>query len=116
MRRFTIICIAAAGLLLAGCGIRQAARDLTGSLAPDAVSLADRCAGAMRQALPSANIRVDNETSQNTGINTMTARVEGTRTEYPQDSAIARDVAVECHFDGEMLVDFHWTKGAPQQR
>jgi hypothetical protein len=115
MRPLATICMAAAGLLLAGCGIRQAARDLTGTLAPDAVSLADRCADAMRRAIPSANIRVDNETSQNAGIDTMTAHVEGTRTEYPEDKEIVREVAVECRFDGQMLVDFHWTKGAPKR-
>jgi hypothetical protein len=114
MHRFLICAVAALCLASAGCGIRQAARDLSGSIAPDSVSLADRCADIMRRALPTANIRVDSETSQNTGIDTMTARVEGQRGEHPQDQSITRDVAVECHFDGDMLLDFHWTRGAPQ--
>ena len=97
--------IAAAGLL-GGCGIG-------GKIAPDTVSLADRCADIMQRAMPFADIEIGKRISEGTGIRTITARVEGTRDDLPKDAPGDRDLAVECQFDNNILTGFRWTKGGP---
>jgi hypothetical protein len=111
MRPFAAICILAAGFPLAGCDIAQ---HVLGAINPDTVSLSDRCAEFMTAAMPFADIAIDTRTAENSGINTIIARVAGRRTDHSADRTIARDLAVECQFDGGVLTDFHWTKGAPQ--
>ncbi|HEX7966660.1 MAG TPA: hypothetical protein VF502_00460 [Stellaceae bacterium] len=95
------------GLLpLAGCGIREA-------------SLGDRCADAMKQAFPGGSIKVTNsqvaQDSTGASLTAMIARVDGVRTEVPAEGPLARDVAVECRFEENVLTSFRWTAG-PLQR
>ena len=95
------------GLLpLAGCGIREA-------------SLSDRCADAMKQAFPGGGIEVTNAqvTQDSTGasLTAMVVRVEGVRSDVPAQGPLARDVAVECRFEENVLTGFRWTAG-PLQR
>jgi hypothetical protein len=114
MRRYAVIPALAAGLLVTGCGAGEWAHDVGGRINPDSLGFADRCANMMKAAMPFADIDITARTSQNTGISTMTAQAAGTRTDNEKDPSIARDVAVECKFDSNVLIDFHWTKGAPQ--
>jgi hypothetical protein len=95
---------------LAGC---DWAKDVSGRVNPDTLSLADRCANFMKAAMPSAEIEIEKRTSENTGIRTITARVEGTRTDGAKDAPIERGLAAECHFDNNLLTGFQWTKGGP---
>jgi hypothetical protein len=83
----------------AGCGIK-----------PD-VGLAERCADIMRLAYPSATIDITSREASATGLTTITAAVEGVRTDLPPDAAVARNLAVECRFDENILTAFRWTAG-----
>jgi hypothetical protein len=95
---------------LAGC---DWAKDVSGRVNPDTLSLADRCANFMKAAMPSAEIEIAKRTSENTGIRTITARVEGTRIDGAKDAPIERSLAAECRFDNNLLTAFQWTKGGP---
>jgi len=113
MRHFLVCGVAAACLALTGCGVGEWAHNVGGRINPDSLGLADRCANIMKAAMPSADMDIKSRASQNTGIDTMTAQVTATRTDHPDDKGIARDLAVECKFDDGVLIDFHWTSGAP---
>lgn len=82
-----------------GCGIR-----------PD-VGLADRCAAIMRLAYPSTTIDITKREASATSLTTIVASVEGVRTDLPPDQPLARDLAVECRFDENILTGFRWTAG-----
>lgn len=110
MRAPAALVLAVTAGLLCGC---DWAKDVGGRVNPDSLSLADRCANFMKAAMPSAEIEIAKRTSENTGIRTITARVEGTRTDGAKDAPIERDLAAECHFDNNLLVGFQWTKGGP---
>jgi hypothetical protein len=91
-----------AAALLSGCGIRD-------------VGLADRCTDLMEEAFPGGKFKVtkaeaapDPAAPSITGV---VARVEATRTDVPAGGALAHDVAVECRFEGNVLIQFRWTKG-----
>jgi hypothetical protein len=78
----------------------------------DSVGLADRCADIMKRAAPFTDIELGQRTSENTGLRTMVARVEGTR-DLPKDAPGERDLAAECQFEDGILTSFRWTKGGP---
>jgi|SRR5579862_9683864 len=96
---------------LAGCEWTQ---HVAGTINPDSLSLADRCAEVMKAAMPFAKIEITKRTSQGTGIDTIVARVEGRRSDLPKETTTALDLAMECQFDNNVLVGIHWTKGAPR--
>jgi hypothetical protein len=96
----------AAAALLGGCG-------LGARIAPDRLSLADRCADIMARAMPFADIEIVKRSSEGTGIRTIAAQVEGTRTDLAKDAPGDRDLAAECQFDDSVLTGFRWTKGGP---
>src|SRR6185437_14247515 len=96
--RVALVMLACAGLL---CSCDWA-KDMSGRVNPDTLSLADRCANFMKAAMPGAEIDFGKRTSENTGVRTLTARVEGTRTDGP----IERDLAAECQFDNNLLTGF----------
>jgi hypothetical protein len=112
--RILICAVAACSLTLTGCGLGEWAHDVGGRVNPDSLSLADRCANVLKAAIPSAEMDIKSRTSQNGGIDIMTAQVTATRTDHPDDTGIARDLSAECKFDNTVLVDFHWTSGAPK--
>jgi hypothetical protein len=92
----------ATAALLSGCGIRE-------------VGVADRCTDLMEEAFPGGKFKVtkaeaapDPAAPSITGV---VARVEATRTDVPAGDALAHDVAVECRFEGNVLIQFRWTKG-----
>ena len=99
-----------AAVLLAGCDWSQ---KMAGRIAPDTVSLADRCGEIMQKAMPFAEIEIGDRTSESTGIRTIVAHVQGTRTDIPQNGEVARDLAAECTFQNNVLTAFRWTKGGP---
>jgi hypothetical protein len=110
MRRAAILALFAACGLLAGC---DWAKNVSGRVNPDTISLADRCANFMKAAMPFAELDIGKLTSENTGIRTITARVEATRTDAANEASIQRDLGVECQFDKNTLTGFRWTKGGP---
>ena len=85
--------------LCAGCGIK-----------PD-VGAAERCADIMRRAYPSASIDITKRDASATGLTTIIASVEGTRTDVALDGSLVRDLAVECRFDENVLTGFRWIRG-----
>jgi hypothetical protein len=104
--------MAAAGIL-AGC---DWSRQMGGRIAPDTISLADRCAQIMQKAMPFAEIDIGDRTSANVDLRTITATVAGTRTDMAGNTQVARDLAAECTFMDSVLTGFRWTKGGPQPR
>ena len=75
------------------------------------VGLAERCADIMRSAYPSAAIDITKRDASATSLTTIIASVEGTRTDVAPDGPLARDLAVECRFDENVLTSFRWTRG-----
>jgi hypothetical protein len=110
MRRSAAIPILAVAGLLTGCGWSQR---IEKEVAPDTVSLADRCADIMKRAMPFAEIDVGDKTSQSMDVRTIVAHVQGSRTDMPDSSQVERDLAVECTFVDNVLTAFRWTKGGP---
>jgi hypothetical protein len=78
---------------------------------PRDVGLAERCADIMRRAYPSAAIEITKTEATATSLTTIVANAEGVRTDVPPGSPLARDLAVECRFDENVLTGFRWTAG-----
>jgi len=110
MSRLSLIVVLVAAGILSGCGWTQ---KFEGRVAPDAVSLADRCAGIMKAAMPFAEIDVGERSSKDLDIRTIVAVVAGNRTDLPKDSPGEPDLAVECTFVDNLLTGFRWTRGGP---
>ena len=96
----------AAAVVLAGCGLREA-------------SLSDRCGEMMQDAFPGGRIKVTKAevTPDPAGasVGSMVAAVSGVRRNVAEGDVLARDVAVECRFEDNILTGFRWTAG-PLQR
>ncbi len=86
------------GCLAAGCGVVSG-------------GLSDRCADTMQRAYPGAGIEITRREAAATGINAITAKVEGVRKDMPPDGPLPRDLAVECVYEGDILTGFRWTAG-----
>lgn len=84
---------------------------LTGCGIPRDIGLAERCADIMRRAYPSAAIEITKSEATANSLTTITARVEGVRTEMPAGAPQPRDLAVECRFDENVMTGFRWTSG-----
>ena len=82
-----------------GCGIT-----------PD-VGLAERWADIMRRADPNATIDITKREATATSLTTITATVEGVRTDVVPGSPSPPNLAVECRFDENILTGFRWTAG-----
>jgi hypothetical protein len=85
--------------LLVGCGI------------PRSVGLAERCADIMKSAYPSAAIDITKSEAAATSLTTIIARVEGSRSDLPPEAPLRRELAAQCRFDENILIEFHWTAG-----
>jgi hypothetical protein len=74
------------------------------------VGPADRCIDFMRRAFLDSDINV---TSRDVAVvgNSFTVRISGAREKVPADGNYAREVGVECRFDGNILTGFRWTAG-----
>jgi hypothetical protein len=108
MSRIAIIVLVVASL--AGCSWSQ---KMEGRLAPDTVSLADRCGAIMQAAMPFAQLELGNRTSHSPDVSTIIAQVAATRTDLPKDATIGRDLIAECTFENNVMTAFRWTKGGP---
>jgi len=84
---------------------------LTGCSIPHDVGFAERCADIMQLAFPGATIEIGKSGASATGLTTIIARVEGVRSDIPQEGPLTRDLAVECQFDNNILTGFRWTAG-----
>jgi hypothetical protein len=78
---------------------------------PRDVGFAERCVDIMRRAYPSAAIDVTKTQASATSLTTIVAEAEGARTDLPPGAPLARDLAVECRFDENILTGFRWTAG-----
>jgi len=97
--------LALAAILLSACGLREA-------------SLSDRCGEAMQAAFPSGKIKVTKAEvvadPQGASVTSMIANVSGRRCNVAEGDVVARDVAVECHCQDNILTGFRWTQGPLQ--
>ena len=96
---FWAVALAICCCLVAGCGIT-----------PD-VGLAERCADIMRRADPNATIEITKREASATSLTTITATVEGVRTDVAPGGSSPLNLAVECRFDENILTGFRWTAG-----
>ena len=78
---------------------------------PRDVGAAERCAEFMRRAYPNAEIEITRTEASATSLTTILATANGSRTNLPPDTLLARDLAVECRFDENVLTEFRWTAG-----
>ncbi|MEI9984903.1 MAG: hypothetical protein WDN69_17885 [Aliidongia sp.] len=87
------------------------AATLTGcGLFSDKPTAVEQCADLMLDAYPDGDIDITHKSTVNSSITTMLVTIEGARSDIPPTAAVAHDVAVQCKFDHEVLVDFHWSK------
>ena len=100
-----IVLLTLAAALLAGCGLREA-------------SLSDRCGELMQEAFPGGKIKVTNAEVMadpaGASVTSMIAKVDGRRSNVAEGDVVARDVAVECRFEDNILTGFRWTAGPLQ--
>ena len=102
---------AAAGVLvvLAGCNrVREVGFDTKMKLG--SVSLVDRCSDFMSRAFPNGDIDLVGS-HVDTGMQSASVTVQGTRNGVSDNSSYARSVAVDCRFEGGVLTSFRWTSG-----
>jgi len=110
MRGAKVIVAFPAVLFLAGCSWSG---KIEGKIAPDTVSLADRCGAIMQAAMPFAQLELGDRTSRSPDVSTIVAQVAATRTDLPKDAATGRDLMAECTFENNVMTAFRWTKGGP---
>lgn len=96
----------------AGAGLCLASSLVTGCGGVRDVGLAERCAEIMQLAFPSAALEIGKSDAVATSLTAIVAHVEGTRTDMPAGGPLARDLAVECRFDNNILTGFRWTAGS----
>lgn len=89
--------------LLAGCGTVDAVKAQRDA-GPGAL-----CADFMRRALPGADIAVTKTRVATPAIAGVVVTVEGTRPDVAPSAMVNRDVAAECRFDHDALIEFRWT-------
>jgi hypothetical protein len=111
MRAPALTPILIAGLLLAGCSLSER---VGSHINPSSMSLAERCAAMMQAAMPYADIDIGKATSQNKGVSTILAHVEGTRTDHPDAEGISRNLIADCEFSDTVLASFHLTGFGPE--
>jgi hypothetical protein len=102
-------------LATAGCGVPEWANGERSKIYPTSMSLADRCFAILQAAIPYAELQPGKLSSQNKGIDLIVARAEAARTDHPDDTLMARDLAAECEFDNNVLTAFRWLKGGPKR-
>jgi hypothetical protein len=111
MRSLAFICLAAT---LAACGAGEWAYGVGGRVNPGSLGLADRCAAMLQAAIPYADLDIGKRTSQNKGVSTILAHVEGARTDHPKEEGMARDLTADCEFNDTVLVSFRLTGLGPE--
>lgn len=111
MRALAVTLVLITAFPLAGCNW---AERVGGRVNPDSTGLGGRCAAVMQAAIPYADIDIGKSTSENKGVSTMLAHVEGTRTDHPNTEGVARNLAADCEFNDNVLVSFHLTGLGPE--
>ena len=109
MNRLAVVLIAVVPAL-AGCSWSQ---KMEAKVAPDTLSLADRCGAIMQAAMPFAQLELGDRTAHSPDVATIIAQVTATRTDLPKDAVGPRDLAAECTFVNDVMTAFRWTKGGP---
>ena len=115
MRFCSATAIFALCLATAACGVPEWANGERSKIYPVSMSLADRCFAILQAAIPNAELQPGKLSSQNKGIDLIVARAEATRTDHPDDTLMARDLAAECEFNNNVLTAFRWLKGGPKR-
>jgi hypothetical protein len=103
------VTLGAAALALAGCG-RMSELSFDTKLGVGSVSLVDRCSDFMNRAYPASSLEITGSHVDNDAENA-TVTIEGVRKAVPATGAFARNVAVECRFEGGILSSFRWVAG-----
>jgi len=100
-----VICILP---LVSGCGLFQSTNDKVQDvkLAVGDVGHVDRCFDFMRRAVPGAELKMTNSTT-NTAMTSDTVTILANR----NDATPPYNVSAQCRFDHGVIVDFHWLKG-----
>jgi hypothetical protein len=68
--------------------------------------MAKRCADLMIEAYPGAEIHITKSGAAATSLVTIVAKVEGVRTDLPPHAGSSPILAVECHFESDVLTSF----------
>ncbi|HWG79339.1 MAG TPA: hypothetical protein VN681_06170 [Stellaceae bacterium] len=101
-----LVALGIAAAAVSGCGLREQ-------------SLSDRCGDMMEGAFPGGKIKVTKADvtpdPQGASVTSMIAKVSGQRQNVAEGDVVARDIAVECHFQDNILTGFRWTQGPLQQ-
>lgn len=103
-----LVILALAGL--SGCSFTE---KVGAKVAPDTLSLADRCGQIMQAAMPFARLDLGDRAARSPDVRTIIAQVGASRTDVPRDAPGGGDVAAECTFENNVMTAFHWTKGGP---
>ena len=95
-------------LIISGCGLVQSAdtkaTDVKATIGSP--SDVDRCFYFTRRAYPDAHFQLTSQ-QVSTSMNAEIVDIQATR----NDVKPLYEVAVQCRFNREILVDFHWTNG-----
>lgn len=65
----------------------------------------------MQDAFPDSHIEITKQATAYTSMTSTTIAIEGVRRDVAPSGMLARQVAVECKLDHNVVVDFHWTAG-----
>lgn len=101
-------------LFLAGCGLWDSAGETAGNtvfgaqMAAGNASYVDRCADFMRKAYPDARFEITSK-RLGIGLNTALVDIQATRKDTTAGGKTPLEVAAQCRFESEVIVDFHWT-------
>ena len=97
-------------LALAGCSGGLSELGFDTKMAVGSVSLLDRCSDFMHRAYPQEGITVS-DTHVATNPEDTVVAIAGVRSGVAANSTYARNVGVECRFEGGILTGFRWTAG-----
>jgi hypothetical protein len=70
----------------------------------------EHCLDLMLESFARDDIDITHQDVANLSTTTTVVTIEATRNNVVPSPAIARDIAVECKFEHDILIDFHWTK------
>jgi hypothetical protein len=104
-----VVAVGAVALGLVGCD-RMSEVGFDTKMALGSVSLVDRCSDFMRRAYAATAIDVSGS-HVDTDAENATVTVAGVRSGVPANGGYARNVAVECRFEGGILTGFRWLSG-----
>jgi hypothetical protein len=104
-RSKTLLLLVPAGLALAGCGTGVGGMVLNGPPEPQ-----EQCTDLVLAGFRGTEIDITRTAVAIDPITITTVTIEATRPDVVPSAALARDVAAQCKFEHDILMDFHWTK------